>query len=318
MEELFELMYNKISQISSEKGLASMIPFATTKKTRRMALEERLIQYGISCDRVKYKQKYGYYKSDDGTQYPFLFEVFVGHSREGIEDNLKVVQSVNSKISNNNLVFGGPYRYKTDSVRFRYKTTLILGIFEHFRYSFDDKKCKKPNSIILINLISPRINYKSHGKSSIDHLPYAEVIAETIVKACKGGDDKNGKVDQIVGLRKVLKKRKVEFLAIQDPIDRKKREWTHSDVFYATRMLLIKEYGYTDQEINREYLTAEIREECEKLGVTREEIGIIAADRAQLYYNGKWSNVGLDEIEAQVNYGTDMTIIDYLIREAFW
>jgi 5S rRNA maturation endonuclease (ribonuclease M5) len=75
-------------------------------------------------------------------------------------------------------------------------------------------------------------------------------------------------------------------------------------------MLLINEYGYIDQEINREYLTTKIREECEKLGVTREEIGIIAADRAQLYYNGKWSNVGLDEIEAQVDYGTDMTIIE--------
>jgi hypothetical protein len=78
MEELFELMRNKISQISSEKRqasmipLASMIPFATTKKTRRRALEERLVQYGISCDRVKYKQKYDYYKSDDGTQYPFF------------------------------------------------------------------------------------------------------------------------------------------------------------------------------------------------------------------------------------------------------
>jgi 5S rRNA maturation endonuclease (ribonuclease M5) len=310
MEELSELMCSKISQISLEKGLASMIPFATTKKTRRMGLKERLVQYGISCDRVKYKQRYSYYRSDDGTQYPFFFEVFVGHSREGIEDNLKVVQSVNSKISSDNLLFDGPYWYETDSLRFRFQATSILGIFEHFRYSFDDKKCKKPNSMILINLISPRINYKTHGKSRIDHSPFAKVIAETIVKACKGGDDKNGKVDQIAGLRKVLKKRKAEFLAIQDPIERKKCEWTQSDVFYATRKLLINEYGYPDQEINREYLTTEIRQECEKLGVTREEIGIIAADRAQLYYNGKWTNVGLEEIEAQVAYGTDMTIIE--------
>ena len=74
--------------------------------------------------------------------------------------------------------------------------------------------------------------------------------------------------------------------------------------------MLITEYGYTDQEINRDYLTGKIREECEKLGVTREEIGLIAADRAQLYYNGKWTNVGLDEIERRVDYGTDMTIIE--------
>jgi 5S rRNA maturation endonuclease (ribonuclease M5) len=136
------------------------------------------------------------------------------------------------------------------------------------------------------------------------------IIANIIVKACKSGDNKNSKVDQIEGLREVLRKRKAELLSITDPIERKKREWTQSDVFYATRFLLITEYGYTDQEINRDYLTGKIREECEKLGVTREEIGIIAADRAQLYYNGKWTNVGLDEIETQVDYGTDMTIIE--------
>jgi len=220
------------------------------------------------------------------------------------------VQSINSKISKDDLVFGGPYRYKTDSTKFVYRVTSILGIFEHFRYSFDGKKCKKPNSIIIISLISPRINYKSHGKSRIDHTPFAETIADTIVKACKGGDNKNGRVDQIEGLREVLRKRKAEFLAITDPIERKKRVWTQSDVFYATRFLLITEYGYSDQEINRDYLTGKIREECEKLGVTREEIGIIAADRAQLYYSGKWTNVGLDEIETQVDYGTDMIIIE--------
>jgi hypothetical protein len=210
--------------------LASMIPFATKMKTRRMALQERLGQFSISCDHVKYKQKYDYYKSDDGKQYPYFIEVFVGHSKD-IQLNLKVVQSINSKISKDNLVFGGPYHYGTDSIKFVYQATSILGIFEHFRYSFDGKKCKKPNSIIIVNLISPRINYKSHGKSRIDHTPFAKTIANTIVKACKGGDNKNGKVDQIEGLREVLRKRKAEFLAIIDPIERKKREWTQSDTF---------------------------------------------------------------------------------------
>jgi hypothetical protein len=176
IEELFELMHKKTTRISSEIGLASMIPFATTMKTRRMALQERLTQFGISCDRVKYKQKYNYYKSDDGKQYPYFIEVFVGHS-EDIQSNLKVVQAINSKISKDNLVFGGPYHYETDSTKFVYQATSTLGIFEHFRYSFDGKKCKKPNHIIIINLISPRINYKSHGKSRIDHTPFAKTIA---------------------------------------------------------------------------------------------------------------------------------------------
>jgi hypothetical protein len=55
IEELFELMHKKTTPISREVGLVSMIPFATTMKTRRIALQKRLAQFGISCDRVKYK-----------------------------------------------------------------------------------------------------------------------------------------------------------------------------------------------------------------------------------------------------------------------
>jgi 5S rRNA maturation endonuclease (ribonuclease M5) len=105
-------------------------------------------------------------------------------------------------------------------------------------------------------------------------------------------------------------KRKNEYLSIRDPVERKKKEWTQSDVFYATRKLLVAEYGYTDQEVNREHITGSIRDECAKLGVTREQIGIIAANRAQLYFRGKWTDVGLDEIEEQVEYGTDMVMVE--------
>jgi hypothetical protein len=58
IEELFDLMHDKVPAISEEPGpgLASIIPFSTTRKTRRMALEKRLAQMGIFSDRVKYKQ----------------------------------------------------------------------------------------------------------------------------------------------------------------------------------------------------------------------------------------------------------------------
>jgi hypothetical protein len=113
-----------------------------------------------------------------------------------------------------------------------------------------------------------------------------------------------------VGLRQVLKNRKREYFAIPDPIKKKKLQATQSDVFYATRKLLIRNYDYTDKEISRKYITESIRKECVKLGVTREEIGIIAADRAQLYFNEKWYDVGLEEIETLIEYGTDMVIIE--------
>lgn len=83
-----------------------------------------------------------------------------------------------------------------------------------------------------------------------------------------------------------------------------------SDVFYATRKKLI-EYGYTNDEINRNYITSLIKSTCEEdLHVKREEIGIIAADRAQLYFKKQWMDVGLEEIKELVKYGTDMLIIE--------
>ena len=71
------------------------------------------------------------------------------------------------------------------------------------------------------------------------------------------------------------------------------------------------EYGYTNDEIDREYITGLIKDICEnKLGVKREDIGIIAADRAQLYFKEKWMDVGLKEIRELSLYGIDLLIIE--------
>ena len=88
----------------------------------------------------------------------------------------------------------------------------------------DKEECKKPNSIILVNLISPRIDYKSQGKSEMDCLPFAKTIAKTIGEACKGGNDRDGRKYRIEALREVLTKRKQEYLAIQDPIERENKD----------------------------------------------------------------------------------------------
>jgi hypothetical protein len=107
----------------------------------------------------------------------------------------------------------------------------------------------------LPTLIAPRINYRNYGKSSIDVLPFADTIAEVTAKACIGGGGGDKDKTQLAALRQVLWKRKEEYLLIRDPVERKKKEWTQSDVFYATRKLLVTEYGYTDQEVNREHIT---------------------------------------------------------------
>jgi 5S rRNA maturation endonuclease (ribonuclease M5) len=62
---------------------------------------------------------------------------------------------------------------------------------------------------------------------------------------------------------------------------------------------------------NRKYITNQIRNVCEKtLGKTRAKLGIVAADRAQLYFRGQWYDIGLDELDQLMHLGTDMLIIE--------
>src|SRR3989442_15836421 len=61
------------------------------------ALRERIQQKGIffSISDMKYKSKYGYYKLNNGSEFPFFFEIAVVHSNN-ILHNLDVIESLNS------------------------------------------------------------------------------------------------------------------------------------------------------------------------------------------------------------------------------
>ena len=206
IEQIFKLL-RKMLPITEDKGIGALIAFNTNKTTRRKALEERLKQQDKFCKFTKYKQKYGYYKSEDGeVKYPYFFEILIGKC-ESLMGNLQVIQSINSKVSTNNLVYGGPYEYnikeKEESWDYR-PASSIYDIFAHYKYAHDDKIGKKKHSIIIVNLISPRISYESHGKAKLDHLPFAEVIAHTIEEACKGGNDRGDKRPRTEILEDVL------------------------------------------------------------------------------------------------------------------
>jgi hypothetical protein len=146
-----------------------------------------------------------------------------------------------------------------------------------------------PHSLIFANLVCPKIDYKSYGKSRIDFSPFASAVAETTVLACMGGGrSSDGKPSKRRVLFEVLEDRKHKWNSL-DGAEKPKHMWTQSDVFYATRKLLIETYHYSNEEIDRDYITGLIKEVCEDdLGVKREDIGILAADRTELYFKGKW------------------------------
>ena len=110
--------------------------------------------------------------------------------------------------------------------------------------------------MIIVNLITPVVNYKNFSKSQIEASPFAEfLMSETIVKVCKGGRGQisGSKPTRIDVLREIIEDRRDRWLGLNEE-SRQKYWWTMSDVFYATRKRLIEE-GYTNEEIDREYIT---------------------------------------------------------------
>jgi hypothetical protein len=106
---------------------------------------------------------------------------------------------------------------------------------------------------------------------------------------------------RIIGfLRQLLKERYEAILKV--PTLKEKQVWTQSTVFYHLRPILLNS-GYSNEEINREYITGQIKPACEEyLGVKRKDL--------QLYFKGEWHDVGLNDISGLAQYGTDMLIVE--------
>jgi Protein of unknown function C-terminus (DUF2399) len=142
--------------------------------------------------------------------------------------------------------------------------------------------------------------------------PFTEIITETTVKACLGGSRQGisiGESISVIGLLRSLLRERYEAVK-KDPALKERQKWTQSTVFYHLRPILLQ-YGFSPESIDRQYITSEIKNVCEQyLGVKREDLGITAADRAQLYFGGQWYDVGLEEMNDLMQYGTDMVIIE--------
>ena len=291
------------------------LPFDVTKKVRTKALEQRVSHIYGSFKEMKYRSATASYSAYDGTQIPFYFEIAIFHDVAGLQNrNLVFKQAINgSAIPDTGWTpFAGcEFEWTTKGSKYPYTSNSIYEIFAHFGYSHSKDRCRKPHSLIVVNLICPKIDYRSYGKSRIDFSPFAQHVAETTVLACMGGGrSSDGRPSKRRVLYEVLEDRKYKWSSLTEA-QKLKHWWTQSDVFYATRKLLIETYHYSNEEIDRDYLTGLIKEVCEDdLGVKREDIGILAADRAQLYFKGKWMDVGLKEIEELSLYGIALLIIE--------
>jgi hypothetical protein len=322
-KELYLRMRNAIPTVPKKLSL----PFDVDYKVRQDALKNRVAQQGIFVSSMKYKSKYGSYYSHDNDKvgFPFFVEVAVFHSNN-IAQNLYYVNALNNTVIpggwsylhgsyNNTFVWHTEAdREKNNKMRYNggqeeacHKSQSVFGIFRHYNYSYDDKESKKKHSMIAINLIAPKIIVENYGKSDIVLDPFAPLIGELVARACEGGGTREDRPSLIGCMREVIKARYAAVKA--DKTLKDTQRWTRSTAFYTCRKIL-KNIGYADEELDRETITDYIEQVCDEMKITREDCGIYAADRAQLYFRGKTYDIGFDDLEGLAQKGVDMLIIE--------
>ena len=306
MKELYENL-----RIAMKASMKITSPFSFHKKEREEALVDRIERLGYTVSEIKYGSRQSNYISTE-VQFQFLVEVAIISVDES-PYNLLYIEGTNcSHRAYYTLMSSRPGTFEWRSTNGKiHSAASIFEILEKHGYSFHEEKCKKPNSIIYVNLISPRFDYQNYGKTIIDLKPFAETIADTIYKVCTARMNSGSKADYYVrdtaeGLLTELLKTRLEEIENEPSLIYTDR-WTQSTVFYRLRPQLITKAI----DVQRKYITSQIRRICEeKLGRTRAELGIVAADRAQFYFRGQWHNVGLDELDELMHLGTDMLIIE--------
>ncbi|PWU81214.1 MAG: hypothetical protein DLM72_08140 [Candidatus Nitrosopolaris wilkensis] len=184
---------------------------------------------------------------------------------------------------------------------------------------------KKHNSIILINLVSPIIKYENYGKSSFELDPFENIIADTIYALCKKDKNSRNKISQSlydkqkknningIGIikqftRDMLRERLKEIRL--DPTIVRTYPWTVRGISYLVKDRLIKA-GREEETIDQDTISGYVKDIVEnEMHLKRKALGIYAAQRAQLYFDGETHPVTADDIEKLADYGTDLIIIE--------
>ena len=302
-----------IKNLSSSK-IKLDLPFDI--KMREQALKERLRKvYRIEDFIYKRFDKY-YENPDTGVQFPYKLEVIIAKSPILKEKRLTLIESLNfsPSLHTDSLFTADEFIFHLK----KYNVKNLSTILETSGYSiYNEKEHKKPYNLIIVNLISPRIDYNSHNKSNIDLKPFAETFANELYKTCKSplpnNRNKNGDNNSNIAQLRILLKERLKAV-LNNPELKKIDRWTQMTVYYILRKRLI------DKKLpvkSRDYITGEIKNVCEELGkeyrgkgFKRHELGIIAAERAQLYFEGQALGIGFDKLEELMKKGTDLLVIE--------
>ena len=134
---------------------------------------------------------YTYQKGKGILQYPFAIEIVSIPYKTSILNDLdrsgKFIGAVNYSISPRSNAFDGDYRWDDKKLHYDSNADSMKSILQTHGFAFrdySDSKIKIP-SIILVNLISPRVDYHGHDKSRIDTQSFTQTIIAAAQKIAK-------------------------------------------------------------------------------------------------------------------------------------
>lgn len=279
--------------------------FELKKEVRRDAIKKRIEQLGFDVTGVKYRLVQEHYSHGE-IKFPYVFEIGFFYTElnysctvEGLNSSYRPSDPFAGKYQDTYVwLIGKKEKGKTASS--------VFEILQKYGYG-SSKEDSKKTAIIVINLISPRIDYEGYSKSHINLEPFASTIAENVYKIASQSAPVNAQ-SPITGkdiVREILNER---FYAVRKNSDLLTTDkWTQSSVYYRTRKRMLE---YNVRLTGRKTITEQIRAVCESWGTKREDIGVFAADRAQLYFRGDIHDVGVGELQVLKERGTDLIIIE--------
>lgn len=289
-------LYHKLRRTMSGNSKLKT-QFDTNRHVRTQAIKKRVEDFGYEVSDIKYRLIHDYYNNCE-IQFPYIFEIAVLHIENASKSSpLTVINGVNSSfryISPFNGKYLGTYNWKTRNKE--HEASSVNEILERYGHTNSKEKSRKPPSFIFLNLVSPRIDYEDYAKTHLNLRPFAHTIAGSLYKMCSRNDPgTNSDGEKIFAKDILIEVLEERWNAVRKSPDSKRHDrWTQSTVYYRTRKRMM-DRGM--EPVTRKYITEMIRDVCrEEWKVTREDLGIFAADRAQLYFRSKVYDVGIEEL----------------------
>jgi hypothetical protein len=337
--QLIQQFYEELRDTSKMKP-PTKFKLHYKKAVRELELKQNLAQhYDIDKDRAYAKIVTGHYDGD-GVVFPYAIETVIAPARgwrtKGIKPgNLQFIGYINDSPA----IDGGEKYFSDGNYCWHNKkgiletATSAKEILQKCGFDTGDfyNSKKRFPCIFLINLLTPIPEWLgAAGKTHINLKPYAKDIAKTIsdlaykIPTCHGlglgrdyyptGGIKNESQIAKNYLRKFLIDRRASVQA--DPYIKVKDRITQSGVWYRIRPAM-KIKGFEPHESwtqTRRTLQGSIADVIEELwpgeNLTREDLGIVAASRGVVLYDGEAWPINGDTVDALAEKGVAIIVIE--------